>query len=113
MIRDVSYYHEENVFGESDKYFVYGEKESIHYYVYKSSYSTILDKVWDDIINGKKYNEGAVDCTTDWNAKKALRNKLGTYYVRFDNAILEFCDYEDTYLTEEQIDIILDKLELR
>jgi len=113
VIRDVSYYHEKNVFGESDKYFVYGEKESIHYYVYKSSYSTILDKVWDDIISGKKYNEGAVDCTTDWNAKKALRNKLGTYYVRFDNAILEFCDYEDTYLTEEQIDIILDKLKLR
>lgn len=112
-IRDINNYHEGNVLGSADKYFVYGEKESIYYYVYKSSYSVILDKVWEDIISGKKYNESAVDCTEDWNAKKAIRNKLGTYYVRYDNAILEFSDDEDVYLSEEQIDIILDKLELR
>ena len=69
--------------------------------------------MWEDIVNGKKFNEDAVDCTEDWNAKKAIRNKIGTYYVRYDNVILEFCDYEDVYLSEEQIDIILSKLEIR
>jgi len=112
-VRDISYYRESNLFGETEKYFVYGEKESIHYYVYRSEYSGILDKVWDDIIGGRKYNEDAVDCTEDWEAKKALRNKLGIYYVRLEDAILEFSDYEEVYLSEEQIDIILKKLELR
>lgn len=110
---DISYYHEGNVFGESDKYFVYGANESIHYYVYRSAHSGVLDRVWEDIIGGKKYNEDMVDCTKEWNALKALRNKLGTYYVRYDDAILEFRDYEDLYLSEEQIDIILKNLELR
>ena len=112
-IRDISYYHESNIFGNVEKYFVYGNNESIHYYVYESEYSGILDKVWDDIIHGRRYNEDTVDCTEDWEAKKALRNKLGIYYVRLENAILEFSDYEDVYLSEEQIDIILKKLELR
>ena len=112
-ISDISYYHEENLFGSADRYFVYGENESLHYDVYKSEYSKILDRVWEDIISGKKYNEEVVDCTKDWNAKKAIRNKLGTYYVRYDNIILELSDYEELYLTEEQIDIIIEKLELK
>jgi len=109
----ISYYHEENVFGSMDKYNVYYEEEIIHYYVYQSTFAGILDKVWDDILSKKRFNEDAVDCTGDWNAEKAVRNKLGTYYVRYDNAVLEFSDDEEVYLTEEQIDIILDKLGLR
>ena len=112
-IQDISYYHEGNIFGNMNKYFVFGKKESIHYFVYQSAYSGILDKVWEDIVNGKKFNEDAVDCTKDWNANKAIRNKIGTYYVRYDNVILEFSDDEDVYLSEEQIEIILDKLEIR
>ena len=112
-IRDISYYHERNIFGNSDKYYVFGEEESIYYYVYQSSYTTILDRVWEDIINDKKYNVGAVECTKDWSAKKAIRNESGTYYVRYDNAILEFNDDEDIYLSKEQIDTILENLELR
>lgn len=109
----ISYYHEENVFGSMDKYNVYYEEEIIHYYVYQSTFAGILDKVWDDILSKKRFNEDAVDCTGDWNAEKAVRNKLGTYYVRYDNAVLEFSDDEEVYLTDEQIDIILDKLGLR
>ena len=96
-----------------NKYFVFGKKESIHYYVYASVYSGILDKVWEDIVSGKKFNEDVVDCTDDWNANKAVRNKIGTYYVRYDNVILEFSDDEEVYLSEEQIEIILDKLDIR
>jgi len=109
----ISYYHEENVFGSMDKYNVYYEEEIIHYYVYQSTFAGILDKVWDDILSKKRFNEDAVDCTGDWNAEKAVRNELGTYYVRYDNAVLEFSDDEEVYLTDEQIDIILDKLGLR
>jgi len=112
-IQDISYYHEGNIFGNMNKYFVFGKKESIHYFVYQSAYSGILDKVWEDIVNGKKFNEDAVDCTKDWNANKAIRNKIGTYYVRYDNVILEFSDDEEVYLSEEQIEIILDKLGIR
>ena len=61
----------------------------------------------------KKFNEEAVDCTADWGAQKALRNNLGTYYVRYENSILVFDDWGDNYLSEEQIVIILEKLELR
>jgi len=113
IVDDISHYHVGNLFGESDKYFVYGEKESMHYSVYRSSYVAILDKVWEDIVNGKKINEDAVECTEEWDAVKALRNKIGTYYVRYYGAILEFGDNEDVYLSEEQIDIILRNLELR
>lgn len=112
-IRGVSYYHEENVLGSAERYFVYGAQESLRYYVYRSPYTGILDKVWEDIIYGKKYNEDAEDCTEEWDAQKAIRNKIGTYYVRFENVILEFSDYEEGHLSEDQIDIILDGLELR
>jgi len=112
-IQDISYYYEGNMFGNVDKYIVSGDKESIYYYVYKSEYSAILDEVWEDIVSNIKNNKNVVDCTEDWNAKKAVRTGIGIYYVRYNNAILEFYDDQDVYLSKEQIDIILDKLEIR
>ena len=112
-VDDMNIYHERSFFGSADRYFVYGKNESIHYYIYRSLYPQILDRVWEDIVTDKKYNEGLVDCTADWDAKLAVRNLIGTYYVRYDNVILEFNDGVDVYLSEEQIDIILEKLELR
>ena len=38
-----------------------GKTQSLRYYVYRSEYSIILDKIWEDIISGKKYNEDAVE----------------------------------------------------
>ena len=112
-VRDISYYHEENPLGSLDEYFIYGVEQSNHYDIYESQYDMILDKVWENITSGKKYNEGAVDCTKDWDALKAIRNKEGIYYVRYDNVILKLADNGDEPLSKEQIDIILDKLELR
>lgn len=112
-VQEIRHYHEGNIFGDVDKYFVYGKKESIHYYVYKFAYSGILDKVWEDIVSGKRINEEIVDCTKDWNANKAIRNKIGTYYVRYDNVILEFGDDAEVYLSKDQIEIILDRLDIR
>ena len=113
VVDDMNIYHERSLFGSADRYFVYGKNESIHYYTYRSIYPQILDRVWEDIVTDKKYNEDLTDCTADWDANLAVRNLIGTYYVRYDNVILEFNDGVDIYLSEEQIDIILEKLELR
>lgn len=113
VVEETSIYGDRNLLGSVSRYFVYGKENAISYRIYKSEYAWILDKIWEEEVNGKKYNEGAVECTADWRAQKALRNNIGTYYVRYENSILVFGDEEDVYLSEEQIDIILDKLELR
>ena len=113
VIDDIDYYHDANILGSMDVYFVFGKEESLSYFVYKSKHEVLLDKVWKSMIEGKKYNEGAIDCSKLWGAKQALRNKNGAYYVRYDGVVLQFQDYEDVYLTEEQIAIILEKLNLR
>ena len=113
VVEETSVYVEKNLLGSKSSYFVYGKENSISYRIYKSEYAWILDKIWEDVVNGKRYNENVVECTSDWAAQKALRNNLGTYYVRYGNTILVFGDGEDIYLSEEQISIILDKLELR
>lgn len=110
-IDDISIYYDENIFGSSGTYFIFTE-DSVYYDIYRTEHEWILDKLWKD---GMKpfYNVEGVDCTDDWGAKQALRNKAGTYYVRYDNVILVLSENEDVYLTVEQIDIIRDKLDLR
>lgn len=113
VIKDTSYYGERNLLGSRESYFVFGEEYSLHYDMYQSEYAWILDKIWKDELEGKKYNEEVVDCTADWGAQKALQNKTGTYYVRYEDAVLVFDDFEEVYLTIDQINIIRDKLDLR
>ena len=113
VIEDVSVYLDKNIFGSRSSYFVFGEKHAIIYDVYKSEYAWILDRIWKEEFIERNLDEEVVDCTMDWDAEKAFRNSVGTYYVRYENTILIFNDDEDVYLSEEQIDIILEKLELR
>lgn len=113
VVEETSVYVEKNLLGSKSSYFVYGKENSISYRIYKSEYAWILDIVWKDVVNSKRYNEDVVECTSDWGAQKALRNNLGTYYVRYGNTILVFGDGKDIYLSEEQISIILDKLGIR
>ena len=110
VVENTSHYGDQNLFGSTETYIVYGKKDSVYYQIYKSKYTWILDTIWEEELDGKKFE---VDCTDDWEAQKALRNQIGTYYVRYHDSILIFNDNEDVYLTEEQIDMILDKLELR
>ena len=112
-IDTVDYYHEYNFLGEMDVYYIWGEEEAVHYTVYTSKHDAILDRLWEELVGGKKLNEDAVDCTADWGALKAIRNRVGTYYVRYENMILEFSDNEDLYLSADQINIIREKLELK
>jgi len=111
-IDDISVYHEKNMLGSMDTYFIFGEKESIHYEIYRTEHDWILDRIWNDELE-YKYNENRSDCTKEWAAKKAFRNALGEYYVRYGDVVFMFSDYEDVVLTDEQIAIIREKLDLR
>ena len=112
-IKDIDYYQDRNFLGTFETYFIFGEEESLSYTIYKSKNTKILDRIWEEEVYGMKYNEGAKDCALEWDAQKAVRSNVGYYYVRYENSILIFKDYEDVNLTSEQIDIILDKLDLR
>ena len=93
-------------------YFVFGKIDVLNYDVYRTEHEWILDRIWEAEIKGK-VNEGAADCTKEWSAVKALRNKNGVYYVRFEDTILIFSDKDDFYPTVEQIQIICEKLNVR
>ncbi|MBQ8519603.1 MAG: DUF2812 domain-containing protein [Agathobacter sp.] len=110
-IEDISIYYDENIFGSSGNYFIFAEN-SVYYNIYRTEHEWILDKLWKDDMK-PSYNVEAVDCTNDWEAKQAVRNDAGTYYVRYDDAILVLHENEDVYLTADQIDIIREKLDLR
>ena len=108
-----SYNGDENFLGSVDRYIVNNSADDyILYYIYRSEYAWILDKIWKVEIADEEANKEVVDCTLAWDAQKAIRNSYGTYNIRYENAILIFRDDKDVYLSEKQIDSILDKLEL-
>lgn len=112
-IEDVRVHQDRNIFGSHGKYYIFTETDAVYYDIYQSKQKWILDKIWNEELTGKKYNEGLTDCTADWEAQKAFRNKIGIYYVRYEDAILIFSENEDVHLTTEQIGIIRDKLGVR
>ena len=111
-IDDVSVYREKNMLGSSDIYILFGENESIQYGIYRTKHDWILDRIWNDE-SEYKYNETRFDCTKEWAAVEAYRNKLGEYYVRYDDLIFMLSEDADIHLEEEQISIIREKLDLR
>ena len=111
-IDDISIYEEKNMLGSSETYFVFGENESLHYEIYRTEYEWILDRIWNDELE-YKYNKEHTECADEWAAVDAYRNGIGEYYVRYHDSILIFSDYEDVVLTDEQISIIREKLDLR
>ena len=112
-IEEVDFYHDRNFLGSFDTYFIWGEEEAVYYTLYQSKNAKILDRIWEEEVTGKKVNEDVEDCTADWGAKQAIRNKIGTYNVRYEDVVLIFSDDEDVYLTTEQIAVILEKLDVR
>ena len=110
-IDDISISLEKNILGSKEYYWVHGE-ESISYEVYRSKYSWILNRIWEDEMDKSK-NESKTECSRDWEAHIAYRNGIGDYYVRYEDAILVFYEDADTILEPGQISIIRDKLQLR
>lgn len=112
IIEDISIYHQENIFGGYDTYFIWATNDTVSYTVYRSEYTWILDKIWEDELK-KKVNENITYCSENWEANIAFKNNADEYLVRHDNSILIFREYDDIDLTNEQINIIRDKLNLR
>lgn len=84
----------------------------LYYYVYISEYDWVLDKIWATETDGKA-NETRTDCTDDWGAENAFRNGAGDYLVRYEDRILIFCGSVEEPLTQDQIQIIRENLDLR
>ena len=112
VIDEVSVSIDKNMLGSKEHYWIWGEEESISYYIYRSKYSRILERIWEDELDKKK-NENKSDCTKDWEAKIAFRNEIGDYYVRYEDVILIFYGDRESYLDSKQISVIQDKLKLR
>ena len=98
--------------GSKEYYWVFGEEESISYEIYRSKYSWILERIWEDEMD-KSQNENKTECTKDWEADIAYRNDIGDYYVRYEDAILIFYEDREYVLVPWQIEVIRDKLQLR
>lgn len=111
-IEDVHIYQDGNTLGSYENYFIFAKTESVYYHIYKSRHSWILDKIWEEELSAR-YNEDVEDCAKEWGADKAFRNGIGTYYVRFENAILILNEETDISLTAEQIAIICEKLDIK
>lgn len=111
-IEEVSVYLDKNMLGSKEYYWVYGEGESIGYYIYRSRYFWILERIWKDELE-KKQNEKRAECTKEWGAESAYCNEIGDYYVRYEAAVLIFYGDAENRLDSKQISIIRDKLELR
>ena len=108
-IEDVSISIDRNMLGSREYYRVFAEEDGISYEIYRSKYSWILNRIWEDELD-KKQNENKADCTGDWEADIAFRNEIGDYYVRYKDAILIFYEDRGNIFVPEQIAIIRDKL---
>lgn len=112
VIDDVSVSLDKNFLGSKEYYWIWREEESISYYIYRSRYSWILERIWKDEMEKEK-NSNRTECTKDWEAESAFRNEIGDYYVRYQDTVLIFYGDREIYLDSDQISIIRDKLDLR
>lgn len=109
---DIDTRQDRNFLGQLDTVYIFGEKTSVSYKVYRSAHPGILERIWEEEFRNRKYNETVTDCTPEWNAQKAVRNQLGTYYVSYPNAVLILHEDTQISLTSEQICIICEKLQI-
>ena len=126
--REVEYEFEEiemlkatNLFGEFSyyniDYFNYAEDEddqrwdNIEYIVIDSENDWILEKCWKQLTE-RDDDTDYYECTDEWKAEYAIKydDWLDTYCVRYEDQILIF-KFEPE-LTQNQMDIIRNKLEL-
>lgn len=117
-LEDITLYEEKNVFGQSKIYLIsYEDTETdynngISYDVFTSEYDWILNRIWEKYTDFKEDAE-VIECAKEWGAEAAYHVWQSRYVVRYENCILIFNDYSNITLTQEQIDIIRDKLDLR
>lgn len=110
-IEDINILEEKNIFGSVSEYYIFSD-DSVKYEIYRSKYTWILDKIWKANAN-KNENETKTDCAKDWGALEGYRNTIGTYGIRYENLIFILEEDADVFLSEEQIEIICEKMDLR
>ena len=91
-----------SIFGSAMKYWLFYEDVHIHYFVYRSSHSWILDRVWEDYL---PLLQDVTDVTAPWEAEYAAVNDTGVYFVRYPDAVILLALPKGTILTPEQIEI--------
>ena len=111
-IEDIRIRRDGNILGTCGSYYIFSKTDSVYYTIYKSKYAWILDKIWEEELSAR-FNQDIGECTEDWGAEKAFRNGIGTYYVRYEDAILVLREEVDISLTPEQMAVICEKLELK
>ena len=112
IIDDINVHEESNLLGSSAAYFIFGRGDSLHYDIYQSKYTWILDRIWEEELE-KRIDINQTDCTKDWGANIAFRNNVGNYYVRYENQIFILSEDSEIVLSKEQIAIIREKMNLR
>ena len=112
VVEDVSISSDKNMLGSREYYWVFGDGADISYVIYRSKYSRILERIWEEEMEKRK-NAYITDCTKEWEAEAAFRNETGDYYVRYEEKVLFFYEDRGNSLTPEQIAIIREKLKLR
>lgn len=78
------------------------------YTLYQSKYDWVLDRVWEEM--SEYFPEDNV-CAEEWEAEEALQGDNALYLVRYKEKILFLNEYAN--LTQEQIQVVRDRLELR
>lgn len=101
-----------SIFGNAKRYWLEYEDETVYYQVYETDHAWILDRIWDECLKAK-YNEDKTDCTKEWHASLAYRNRLGTYYIRYPDMIIIWNGDSDIYLSDVQIQMLYDALYVR
>lgn len=116
-ISSINLYEDNNILGSRQVYVIfheYVEGEESHgliYEKYTSEVDWIMDRIWQVTV-GEIDEVKRVECTKEWGARNAFSTGY-KYFVRYENTIFVFSDYEEKALTQNQIHIIRDKLELR
>lgn len=102
FLGEMSYYYVEYL-AESDSALT----DNIRYEIYESSYSKILNGIWERKL---KDRDSLEDCSEAWETEQAVVNRqyLNQYYVRDKNKVFTLVTAD--YLNEEQIQVIKEKI---
>ena len=106
-----------NILGSKEIYIIdytYVDEKTgqmLMYEKYSSRIEWLIEHIWELRI-GEVDRTKVTDCTQEWGAEYAFGSE-GYYVVRYENTIFIYSDYDDRTLTQEQIDIIREKMDLR
>lgn len=83
--------------------------DTISYVIYESENDWVLDRVYN-YLKGNLYGE-MQEHTEKWGAQEAVSGENYLYIVKYEDKVVRFGDYAN--LTQDQIDIIREELDLR